>query len=102
MFKSVRVDIGTVKVGTEQRVYFPYEDIKEIIELSSTCGCGTPKEDKPNSRIESRYVPAPIPPHLVRRLEFSYKKTMWINVTYKDKEDKIKTEQLEINATVKA
>lgn len=100
MFKSVRVDIGTVKSKMDHFAYFSYEDINEFINLNSSCGCGIPVQDKANSRIKVRFRPEPVPPHLTIRNQNSYKKVMYVYATYKDITDSIHKEELELIVTV--
>lgn len=101
MFKSTKVNLGVVKATLDQWAYFPYENIKEITSMSSSCGCGDPQNDEKNQQVKARFKPNPVPQHLKIKGIQQYTTTKYLYITYIDNTGVTKLETLEFEATVK-
>ncbi len=64
MFKIILEDLGTMEVGKNYEIVFPYENISYIESIEVTCDCTEAKNDIINNRVSINYKPKPIPEHL--------------------------------------
>jgi len=108
MWKEIKKDIGTVKVGKKVTVDFEYEGELEIevnkfgkpkIELS--CGCTSYSMTKlPNkTRFTLVYNPNPIPPQVKKRKQNYYITNKTMLIKYKE-EGQVKEQVLTFTAKV--
>lgn len=53
-FKTYRVDLGDVQNGSQNKVFFPFDEVKknEVLTASGSCGCTT------NVKIEDKGISA--------------------------------------------
>lgn len=72
MFKSTHKDIGKVKVGSTNTIYFEYDQIGKIIELRSPCDCSHPGNEPENNRIVVIYKARAVPEHLKKMGKTQY------------------------------
>lgn len=93
-WKSKHYNLGEIKVGIKKEIIFtPTEDLKEINNMTSSCGCSLPKLI--GNTIVVIYTPGSIPTHLISIGKYDTTKTITIN--YKDNSQDI----LSFSATIK-
>jgi hypothetical protein len=95
-FKQNYLDLGELKVGvTKDIIFYPKEKetLEEIVSISSSCGCSTPKVE--NDRIIVSYTPGSIPIHLQHSGQYKTTKIITINYKYGS------SETLSFTATIK-
>lgn len=82
-FKQTHINLGDLKVGkTKNIIFYPEEKetLEEIVSMSSSCGCSTPKIE--NDKIIVTYTPGSVPLHLQHLGQYETKKTITINYKY--------------------
>lgn len=84
-FIETSKDLGDIKIGEEQTVYFQYEYIDSIPKVSSTCDCVEFFVQKDFQRLVVKYKPKAIPPHLVELGEDHYISEKLVTVVYTTK-----------------
>lgn len=77
---KTNINLGRVKQNKKINVIFDIEDIDQIVNLESSCGCSTPKKDIKNGKIKVAYKPASVPLHLESQGYYLTSKN--IKVTY--------------------
>lgn len=70
------------KVGEEQILSFPYENIELITRIESPCSCSEPRNLADKSKIVVKYKPVDIPKHLEQEGKMNYTTTKIIKVEY--------------------
>ena len=93
-FKQSNINLGDLRVGITKSITFhPKEELKDIDNMTSSCGCSIPKIE--NGKIVVTYTPGSIPIHLQYLGQYKTNKTITIN--YKDGS----SEMLSFTATIK-
>ena len=93
-FKQNHITLNDLKVGVTKNITFhPKEKLKDIDNMTSSCGCSIPKIE--NGKIVVTYTPGSIPIHLQYLGQYKTNKTITIN--YKDGS----SEMLSFTATIK-
>ena len=93
-FKQNNINLGELKVGVTKSITFhPKEELKDIDNMTSSCGCSIPKIK--NGNIVVSFTPGSIPIHLQYLGQYKTNKTITIN--YKDGS----SETLSFRATIK-
>ena len=93
-FKQNNINLGELKVGvTKDIIFYPKEKLKDIDNMTSSCGCSIPKIK--NGNIVVSFTPGSIPIHL--QFSGQYKTNKSITLNYKDGS----SEMLGFSATIK-
>lgn len=93
-FKQNNINLGELKVGVTKSITFhPKEELKDIDNMTSSCGCSIPKIK--NGNIVVSFTPGSIPIHL--QFSGQYKTNKSITLNYKDGS----SEMLGFSATIK-
>lgn len=87
MFKIINFSLGAIKAGLQQNIYFPYENIQEIVKIHAPCDCSKPFNESNNNRLLVRYVPKAVPIHLKQEGKHEYTTKKIITVEYKTKDN---------------
>lgn len=64
MFHKTEIDLGKIKVGSQNIFEFPYENVDYISRVVSPCVCTDVTNYVKEKIIRSKYIPKPIPIHL--------------------------------------
>lgn len=73
MFHKIEIDLGRIKVGSENKFEFPYKDLDYISRITSPCVCTNITNYVKEKVIKGEYKPNSIPIHLnVTELPVSY------------------------------
>ena len=102
-FLIINISLGTIKVGINQSIYFPYTpNVHSILKMLSPCDCATPVNEASKSRILVKYQPKEIPQHLLQKQVYTYviNKVITVEYTTTDAPEEKKTILLSFNATV--
>lgn len=100
MFTITKKELGTLKVGKEVSVEYPYTDIKIITRMESPCDCSVPHDIRTNNKVIIKYTPKPIPQHLKLEGKKSYKVEKTITVNFLDSNKVNRIQNLVFTATI--
>lgn len=100
MFTVTKKELGTLKVGREVTIEYPYTDIKVITSMQSPCDCSVPHDIRTNHKVVVKYTPKPIPQHLKLEGKKSYIVQKTITVNFLDNNKVNRIQNLIFTATI--
>jgi hypothetical protein len=101
-FETKLVDIGTVYVGREIKVSFPYKPGTTIHTITTSCHCSNALDRRKEHAIEVTFTAQNIPEHLIRMGQQYQDVAKRVQVSYVHKDSKeIISEDLIFTAKVK-
>ena len=74
MFKQTHRELGRLKVGEKTTIIFKADNPIQVLRMTASCGCSSPKFDKSNNQVIVKYKPQPVPKHLQASGEYITKK----------------------------
>ena len=101
MFNTTNINLGVIRVGIQQIIEFPYDNISLITKIKPSCDCSEAYNLASEGKLVVKYTPKPIPVHL--KEVGQYRKAVSINVTFTTTEpgNPEATQTLTFEATIK-